>query len=357
MPPASPSREARTGQWILGCFTLLLGLIPALSLIAALFGNDKVDIWKDFLFPIGYLAALYMVWNGEPWFRYLTAALYVSKGIPILFGISMVIGGVVANTPREQMGAGWQVFSTIILPLLSLYLAFAVLYWAFAAVLLFSRRVRRFLAYQYVTGSGPLTSLKRWVDWIVRMLSRRDEIDLGELGAPSIRRPVLTIDAIYAIEKCDLTQAVFDLIAAKQELHGHDHSVEFLSTLNSGMQMVLATWWLEAEVRNGGFHQFFWNKSVSMGFAAAEGYRLIGAKEQFALTLRAIEAWMQEEPQQDEYRTTDLAKLLENYASAREQSSLDDLDTEFYALSGAENLRNAYIRNHPQEFVADFSRT
>jgi hypothetical protein len=272
-----------------GHFTFLLAILPAMSLATAIIGSNKIDLWKDFLFPIGYLTTLYLVWSGEPWFRYLTAAAYFSKGIPILFWICMVIAGVIASTPSEQMGAGWRVFSTAILPGLTVYFAMAMLDWAFAATL-FSRLVRHFLAYQYVTEGGLANCLWRWWNWMEESLGRRKELDLKELGSPSIRRPMLTVDSIYAIDEFDLTSAVFNLIRAKRELQGPDNDDELLPTLNPGMQMVFATWWLEAEVNNGGFHQFFWNKSPSMAFAAAEGYRLIGATPHLALTLRAIEA-------------------------------------------------------------------
>ena len=115
--------------------------------------------------------------------------------------------------------------------------------------------------------------------------------------------------------------------------------------------MVQSTGQLEGEVVNGGFHQYFWNKSVPAAFDAMEGYRLIGADQHVAIVLRAIETWLREESEQESFRPQYLSELIDKYCAARELSSLGDLDSEFYRLPDITHLKNAYVGQNVTEFV------
>lgn len=47
-------------------------------------------------------------------------------------------------------------------------------------------------------------------------------------------------------------------------------------------------WWTEAEVGNGGFHQFFWNSTGVVSALAAEGFEAIGAARMRACLSEAV---------------------------------------------------------------------
>ncbi len=155
------------------------------------------------------------------------------------------------------------------------------------------------------------------------------------------------------LKDADLEQAAYDRTAAKVNADPQQEQRLF-AALNTSQKMVLATYGCEAEVNNGGFHQYFWNSEGRHAQAALDGYRLIGASRHAALVKRAIATARAEEARMNRLRAgagkDDFDK---RFAESEEHSALNALDDPFYKAEAAEPvtaLRASYIRKHIRDF-------
>jgi hypothetical protein len=85
---------------------------------------------------------------------------------------------------------------------------------------------------------------------------------------------------------------------------------------------------------------------------ALEGYKLFGEHEVASVLARAIDVYLQEEPEQLKHRTDNPSQMIEQYVKAREVSTLPELDRLFYEADDSGSAVK-YIRAHIDEFVAD----
>jgi len=177
-------------------------------------------------------------------------------------------------------------------------------------------------------------------------------MDVNDPIDESIRRfenrrkyPALTEEIIKSLSDDDLQQAVLDCIYLKI---GDDYNrrYEIITALSDGFRMVYSTWWLEAEIYNGGFNQFFWNIG-EFAEEAVDGYVLLGAEEHAKLMQRAIEIFIKEEPRQRRFY---IKGTLKAFSESYKHTNLNQLDGEFYKLPDLNPLRVSYIREHPEQF-------
>ena len=108
-----------------------------------------------------------------------------------------------------------------------------------------------------------------------------------------------------------------------------------LSTLSPGCRAVWTTFWVEAEVNNGGFDQYFLNTDGAYAKDALEGFRALGNSSYVSLMEQAI-AIHQAQKKRD-----------------GRNPRYDPLDDLFYKLDEKEPLdalRARYIDAHPDEF-------
>lgn len=76
------------------------------------------------------------------------------------------------------------------------------------------------------------------------------------------------------MEEGDLVQVVMDSVRNALDFYGDYESYRLgLAELTPGQIAVFATWWVEAEVWNGGWPQFFGNSTGMVAPEAVEGYR------------------------------------------------------------------------------------
>jgi len=73
----------------------------------------------------------------------------------------------------------------------------------------------------------------------------------------------------------------FDLVDDKYKAYG-------FSTLNEKEKATFTIWWLEAEVNNGGFQQYFWNSAGDHADVALKSLKKIGAYQTATLLEEAI---------------------------------------------------------------------
>lgn len=143
----------------------------------------------------------------------------------------------------------------------------------------------------------------------------------------------LTAEMLAAYTDEDLEPSIIDFIIEAKIGDEYDREYEIVTGLSKGMQYLYATWMMEAEVNNGGFHQFFFNSTGRFAREALEGCRVFGAAQYAELMKQAIEADKKGE-------------------SPARDAALDALDDRFYGLDeNLSKLRIQYIRAHPEEFV------
>jgi hypothetical protein len=127
-----------------------------------------------------------------------------------------------------------------------------------------------------------------------------------------------------------------------------DEDYERFIKLSPGLRMMWSTFEVEGEVNNGGFHQFFWNRSGQYASDAIQAFRLIGAEEHAQLVEEAVQLFF---AQADKLRPFRERRTFEAFQESEERIDSRVLDDRFYALPDISLQRIRYIREHPQEFV------
>jgi hypothetical protein len=166
---------------------------------------------------------------------------------------------------------------------------------------------------------------------------------------PPPQYPVLTLEILRALPDEKLEGAILDHIRSKVG-EDYEHEYRIVTSLSKGFQMVYATSWVEGEVDNGGFNQYFWNPSGAFRIEALEGYKLIGATQHEQIMAEAIKVYAAIESklkQQQEKGT------LKAFSDSYKDNPLNKLDDQFYELKeNVSALRVRFIREHPDLFVS-----
>jgi hypothetical protein len=154
------------------------------------------------------------------------------------------------------------------------------------------------------------------------------------------RYPVLTPAILASIPDAEVEQAVVDFVLAKIG-EDYEHELEIVAKLPIGAQALYITWLVDAEVRNGGFDQYYANPSGKFADQAPEAFEFFSARE-FAALMREANS----------VRALDAEKQrIERKSDAEAESRLGPLDKQFYALKeDLSALRIAKIRSMPQFF-------
>jgi len=113
-------------------------------------------------------------------------------------------------------------------------------------------------------------------------------------------------------------------------------------------QIFYGVWELEAEVNNGGFHQYFFNSSGDYAFAIVDALKEIGAHQAATIVHRAIRLFDGGLFSRDlAARQTQLLALPEN-----SNTKFNRVDEEFYQYpDNLTDLLYAYVRQHPSEIA------
>ncbi|MBI5093385.1 MAG: DMP19 family protein [Candidatus Hydrogenedentes bacterium] len=130
-------------------------------------------------------------------------------------------------------------------------------------------------------------------------------------------------------------------IGQKADTHG-EHG------LTDTERKFLAADWLEGEVDNGGFDQYFFNPSGDNSMVALAGLREMGASGAAALLERAVAVFPGGKPPTD---TAKRREMMEQIA-ARSGPVWEQCDSEFYRLSESfSDLSLAYAKKKRAEIV------
>jgi hypothetical protein len=158
----------------------------------------------------------------------------------------------------------------------------------------------------------------------------------------------LTINVLATIPDTELEQAVIDYVGTKI---GDDYAREreIVARLSPGVRALYITWWVEAEVNNGGFNQYYWNSAGQFADDAPSAFEYFAAHQHADLMRQANAVRSVEAAAIQKYKDKG---TIEAFSASYKESQLDPLDKQFYALSeNLSTLRIAKIRSSPSEFT------
>jgi hypothetical protein len=135
----------------------------------------------------------------------------------------------------------------------------------------------------------------------------------------------------------ELVPAVFARIVAAREAG---------VTLTGAEQELFAAYVFDAEVRNGGFHQYFYNSSGDLALVARDGLRRFEMPQAHALLDCALTAFPDHKPSTDrEARIQELARW-----GDRQFEVFSVVTDAYYAINDEEWVRaKRYVRAHREE--------
>ncbi len=161
-------------------------------------------------------------------------------------------------------------------------------------------------------------------------------------------RKKLDLRVLARISDEDLVEETVDHLT---KARFKDDPSNHLAEMTPGLRHIYLTWLLDAEVKNGGLHQFFWNNEHTLAAEAAESFRALGAQEVADLVKRAIVTFSKAFPQWQKLRRKGTLKA---FAESRECTALDKLDDRYYERAQTlESLQVRYIRSHLEEFRSE----
>jgi len=163
-------------------------------------------------------------------------------------------------------------------------------------------------------------------------------------------RPIyreLTPAVLASIPDDKLEQAVIDYASHKI---GDDYERErrIVGSLPPGVRALYITWWVEAEVNNGGFNQYYWNSAGQFSADAVGAFEFFAASKHAALMRDAnkIQALEADRMKQFKERGT-----IDAFSESYRETQLGPLDDRFYGIDeDLSALRVARIRSSPQLF-------
>jgi hypothetical protein len=127
---------------------------------------------------------------------------------------------------------------------------------------------------------------------------------------------------------------------------GVDDEVELAKRFSKGQKALYFFWFLDAEVTNGGFIQFYWNGRDMYLPPIIEGLKLIGDKELLDLVNKADKEFeINKKKFEDQREKDDWEPLYDNL------KKFDEYDSTYYEIHDKTmTLFEKYARDHPNEF-------
>ena len=113
------------------------------------------------------------------------------------------------------------------------------------------------------------------------------------------------------------------------QVKGGADEADVIAQLPKGLRAIFATFVVDAEVKNGGFNQFFYNPHGYLAGAALAGYELLGADDYADVMRAAIATYESERGQLAPFHD---AGTLEAFSKSYEHTQLGTVDDRYYAL-------------------------
>lgn len=341
------SANVRRGRLIYLVFAIAIVVdLVSSAVLSLILNSENFSLLKSVVIPLAVIYFILDLWQGDKLTRWLLASWTLVRGAGNLFTVALILYRLASVTKPEQTDF---FIDVIVIPFL-IPMLYGVFYLAAGLTLLLSPSIKLFCERQSKLAEGVFETIYEWVLGLFQ--KDRASKELRRFRRELANRthyPVLTREILDSLNDHELIDAIVDharLITEKD----YDRKAEILATLPRGIQAVYRTWWVDIELGNGGFYQYFFHKGIDEAFLALEGYKLLGEQEAAGLMARAIEISLQEEEHLENF-SDDPAEIMEQYVAARKASSLPELDGLFYELQPGEATLG-YIRAHADEFVS-----
>jgi len=152
------------------------------------------------------------------------------------------------------------------------------------------------------------------------------------------RQVDITHETLESASIHDILDPVFQADCACETIEECDQNVAHLS---AAQRRLYAVWWYEAEVNNGGHHQFYSNSYGMFWRDAVDGLEAIGAHSAKQILLDSV-ARFAEPPSRDRAQRNDQLENLD----------FDDLNTRLYANNeDLDALMRKFILAHAEDFL------
>lgn len=174
----------------------------------------------------------------------------------------------------------------------------------------------------------------------------------ASIDAFNNRKIYLTLDVatLREIPDDELEQAIVDYVGTKINKN-YEKEPKIVRSLPESIRAIYVTWWVESEVRNGGFNQFFWNSRGVFAEDAVKGYEFLDAPEHAALMREAIAVSLAEEATMKKFKNKNSR---ESFSESYQHTKLTDIDGKFHKLGdGLSNSRIKVIREKPELFTGN----
>ena len=161
----------------------------------------------------------------------------------------------------------------------------------------------------------------------------------------------LTVNILKTIPDHKLEQTILDNIDTKFE-KGEQYTLEKISKLTKGQQAVFSTFWLEGEIYNGGFNQYYFNPSGKFSKMAEIGFKRIGGEKLSEIVALSNKIHFENKAKLEEFDDGTVQSFSDSY----EENLLNELDTKFIQnleLTKFGDLRIKYIRENMNEFITE----
>ncbi len=123
------------------------------------------------------------------------------------------------------------------------------------------------------------------------------------------------------------------------------------NTLSYGQKALYYWWYVDAQVTNGGFTQFYYNEYGNYVPTIIKGLKHIGDDKMAELVNRSYELYLKENKKIKDARQGGLQAFSNLY---KEINDFDELDDEYYKLNDQTiKIIENYIRNNPNEICLD----
>jgi len=159
----------------------------------------------------------------------------------------------------------------------------------------------------------------------------------------------LTPEILSQVSGSQLEQIVFQNILSTIK-HSDEEYIEAVKSLSHSKRVVFVIHIIEKEVNNGGFNQFYFNRTKQFGAMAEDAFESIGAFK-FAEIVKAANLFYSViEKDLEKYDDGSLESFSESYSD----NPLNELDHKFYQLYNEEPLDQLlirFIRTHIKELL------
>ncbi len=341
--------QERHGKYLLFFIISIIVLFETRSLLGTISGRKSgLPLISAIAFSLFMIRSAIATWFGNQGARNTTALFLLLRMTPSVLLLIVLLPTV---GPRIIAPENAKVLLVSLLMLLPAFVLI-VFYGGLAVLMKYSPSVDAFTKSVLRNGVAP----RRWPEWLRAMLGVPSISDRMEF-IRRVENPVytrLTQELVSVMDDDELDGSVLDYVYDRCDQSENQSTIDILKSLPIGYQDYYSLWWLQAEINNGGFFQFFVNKGHELAFMALEACRRINRPDIAELLIDAVNFYLRDEPVIEQIQSTLRSQpfstdMAEKYVAAeRESPELSDLSRKYYKLPPVDLPQ--YLRNNLAQF-------